>query len=128
MKKLLMVVAISAMVVSGCVSVERTRAQLNSNNPQEVKNAEETIYTVVTTGKDKTGFVNFTTAQQVEYVQLTSNQDLLAKIFAETWYNDRIGVAVAKKWIFRRGILLCPSSKITRMGRGCVVNWLRRKS
>lgn len=100
MKKLLMVVAISAMVVSGCVSVERTRAQLNSNNPQEVKNAEETIYTVVTTGKDKTGFVNFTTAQQVEYVQLTSNQDLLAKIFAETWYNDRIGVAVAKKMDF----------------------------
>jgi hypothetical protein len=100
MKKLLMVVAISAMVVSGCVSVERTRAQLNSNNPQEVKNAEETIFTIATTGKDKSGFVTFDVSQQIEYIQLSSNQDLLAKIFAETWYNDKIGVAVAKKMDF----------------------------
>ena len=103
MKKLLMVVAISAMVVSGCVSVERTRAQLNSNNPQEVKNAEETIYTVVTTGKDKTGFVNFTTAQRVEYVQLTSNQDLLLRIIDDAHNGDVIAAAIERLDFSKKG-------------------------
>ena len=78
------------------MSVERTRAQLNSNNPQEVKNAEETIYTVVTTGKDKTGFVNFTTAQRVEYVQLTSNQDLLLRIIDDAHNGDVIAAAIER--------------------------------
>ena len=92
--------AIGAMAVSGCVSVESTRAQLNSNNPQEVKNAEETIYTIVTTGKDKTGFVKFDKPQQIEYLMLTSNQELLTKIFEETYHDVQIGVAVAKKMEF----------------------------
>ena len=102
MKKLLMAVALGAAAVSGCVSVESTRAQLNSNNPQEVKNAEETIYTIVTTGKDKTGFVKYQTQQQIEYVKLLSNQDILTKIFAETCYNDKIGIAVAKRMEFSK--------------------------
>lgn len=104
MKKLIMAVAISAIVVSGCVSVESTRAQLNSNNPQEVKNAEETIYTVVTTGKDKTGFVQFTTEQQVEYVQLTSNQELLLRIIDNAYEGEVIAAAVKQIDFGRKGV------------------------
>ena len=97
MKKLLTAVAIGVIALSGCVSIESTRAQLNSKNPQEVKNAEETIYTIVTTGKDKTGFAQFDVYQRIEYVKLTSNQELLAKIFARTCSNDEIGAEVAKR-------------------------------
>ena len=103
MKKLIMAVAISAIVVSGCVSVESTRAQLNSNNPQEVKNAEDTIYTVVTTGKDKTGFVQFTTEQQVEYVKLTSNQDLLLRIIDDAHNGDVIAAAIERLDFSKKG-------------------------
>ena len=84
------------------MSVESTRAQLNSNNPQEVKDAEETIYEIATTGRDKTGFVQFTTQQQVEYVQLISNQELLAEIFARTYFNPQICAAVASKMDFSK--------------------------
>ena len=93
---------IGAVAITGCVSVESTRAQLNSNNPQEVKDAEETIYKIATTGKDKTGFVQFTTQQQVEYVQLISNQELLAEIFARTYFNPQICAAVARKMDFSK--------------------------
>ena len=94
MKKLLMAIAIGAVAVQGCVSLEGTRAQLSSNNPQEVKNAEDTIYKIATTGKDKTGLVQFTTQQQVEYIQLTSNQELLLRIIDNAYDGDVIAAAV----------------------------------
>lgn len=81
MKKLSMAIAIAATAISGCVSVQGTRTQLSSKDAAEVKKAEETIYTIATTGKDPSGFNQFETWQQIQYVDLASNNDLLLRIF-----------------------------------------------
>ena len=90
-----------ALGIEGCVSVDGTRAQLSSKDASEVKKGEETIYTIATTGRDSSGFVQFQTPQQVEYVQLTSNQDLLLRII-DNAYNGEVIAAAAERLDFSK--------------------------
>lgn len=85
-----------ALAIVGCVSVENTRAQLSSGNPQEVQKAEDNILRIATTGKDESGFMHFDTNQQIEYVNLASNNALLLKIIDNT-REDEIILAAANK-------------------------------
>lgn len=87
--------------IVGCVSVEQTRQQLQSKDSAEVKNAEANIYRIATEGRDPSGFVQFTPQQQVEYVDLTSNNDLLLKILDKS-YQDEVTLAAAKKLDFTK--------------------------
>lgn len=86
----------SACVVLGCVSVEQTRTQLQSNNAAEIQKAENTIYFVATEGRDPSGFVQFTPQQQIEYVNLASNNELLLRIIDGTYRDEVIAAAAAK--------------------------------
>ena len=92
MKTLLRVCA-CALTLTGCVSVDGTRAQLASKNENEIRKGEETIYTIATTGRDQTGFIQFGTSQQIEYIKLTSNNDLLLRIIDNS--HDREVIAAA---------------------------------
>ena len=105
MKKLQIGVAIGAIALGivGCVSVDGTRAQLSSKDAAEVKKGEETIYTIATTGRDSSGFVQFQTPQQVEYVQLTSNQDLLLRIIDNAHNNEVIAAAAERLDFSKQG-------------------------
>ena len=69
-------VAVTMAAMTGCISVEKTRAQLQSGDKSEIKRAEETIYFVATQ--------NFQPETQIEYVSLTSNEELLIKIVNES--------------------------------------------
>ena len=94
----------SACVVVGCVSVEQTRTQLQSNNASEIQKAENTIYFVATEGRDPTGFVQFTPQQQIEYVNLASNNALLLRIIDGTHRDEVIAAAAAKIDFTKPGI------------------------
>lgn len=69
-------VAVAMMVMSGCISVEKTRAQLQSGDTAEIKDAEDTIYFVATR--------DFRPEMQIEYISLTSNNGLLWRIIKES--------------------------------------------
>lgn len=86
----------AAIALTGCVSIERTKAQLASGNPAEVAKAEAAILEIASTGKDASGLMNFTTAQRVEYVSLSPGNDLLLKIIAET-HDDKVISAAAER-------------------------------
>ena len=92
MKTLLRVCA-CALTLTGCVSIDGTRTQLASKNEIEIRKGEETIYTIATTGRDKTGLIQFGTSQQIEYIKLTSNNDLLLRIIDNS--HDRKVIAAA---------------------------------
>ena len=95
-KQVIVLIAIGAIFMSGCVSVDGTRAQLASKNASEVEKGEETIYTIATTGRDSSGFVQFKTSEQVEYVKLSSNQDLLLRIIDDAPSGEVVAAAVKK--------------------------------
>lgn len=90
-----------ATAIVGCVSVEQTRLQLQSKDSAEVKKAEENIYRIATEGRDPSGFVRFTPAQQVEYVSLASNNDLLLRILDHS-YEEKVIRATAEKLDFSK--------------------------
>lgn len=84
---------VSTCVVVGCVSLDATRAQLSSSDSAEVKKAEQNILTIVKTGKDSSGFMNFDTSEQVEYVKLVSDNDLLLQIMEQSYREEVIQAA-----------------------------------
>lgn len=104
MKKLSMAVALIAMAITGCVSVEGTRTQLNSKDAAEVKKAEETIYAIATTGKDPVGIAKFTSKEQAEYVKLTSSNELLERIVDNARDAEVIAVAVDRIDFSKKGV------------------------
>ena len=73
-------VAVTMAAMAGCISVEKTRAQLQSGDKSEIKRAEETIYFVATQ--------NFQPETQIEYVSLTSNEELLLRILKSGWSDE----------------------------------------
>jgi len=110
-----------ALAIVGCVSVDATRTQLASTNPLEVQKAEQNIFVIATTGKDASGFMEFDKRQQIEYVNLSSNNELLLKI-AEKAYQDDVVVAAANKIDFTKpgiGIVILTKHKdlIRKVGR-----------
>jgi len=90
-----------ALAIIGCVSVDSTRTQLASSNPQDVKKAEENIFVIATTGKDAFGIVEFTRDQQIEYVNLASNNALLLRILDKT-SDEKIIVSAARRIDFTK--------------------------
>ena len=69
-------VAVAMTVMTGCISVEKTRTQLQSGDAAEIKAAEDTIYFVATR--------DFRPEMQMEYISLTSNNELLWRIIKES--------------------------------------------
>ena len=94
MKKTLLRVCLCIFALIGCVSVDKTRMQLTSKNSDEVRKAEENIYIIATKGRDSTGFISFETQQQIDYVNLTSNQDLLLRIVKDASKGEVIASAI----------------------------------
>lgn len=95
MKKLIIVICVGVMAIAGCVSIEGTRAQLNSSNPSEVQKAEDTIWTIATEGRDPNGLMQFNTQQQIEYVRLLSNSKRLLGIMKNAIASGKEDVAIA---------------------------------
>ena len=93
-----------AAAIVGCVSVEQTRLQLQSKDSAEVKKAEENIYRIATEGRDPSGFVEFTPAQQAEYVSLVSNNDLLLRIMDRSREDKVIRTAAEKLDFSKAGL------------------------
>lgn len=64
------------LALSGCVSVESVRTQLSSTNPNDVKEAKEQVFRIVTEGRDKSGFVNVDDPKErIEYLELVANDN-----------------------------------------------------
>ena len=94
-----MLVGVSAVI--GCVSIDQTRTQLASSNPQDVQKAENNIFVIATTGKDPTGLMQFNESQQIEYVNLVSDNVLLFKIIDKA-YQDKVILATAARIDFSK--------------------------
>ena len=95
MKKLIAAIGVCTMALTGCVSIEGTRAQLNSKIPSEVQKAEDTIWTIATEGRDPNGLMQFNTQQQIEYVRLLSNSERLLGIMNNAIARGKNDVAIA---------------------------------
>ena len=92
------------LAITGCVSIEQTREQLKSSNEAEVKKGEDTIYLVATTGQNSMGLVGYTTQERVEYVKLTSNQELLLRIIDNSDNGSVIEAAVEGIDFSKKGV------------------------
>lgn len=95
---------VGAMAMTGCVSIDSTRAKLNSKDASEVKKGEDAVYWAAAVGRDATGFVSLTTAERIEYVKLTSNQELLIRIIDNSNDGDVIEAALERVDFSKRGV------------------------
>ena len=120
-KRTLAFALVGAMATTGCVSVEGTRAKLTSKDTSEVKKGEDTIYQIATTGKDSTGFVHFTTQERVEYVKLTSNNDLLLRIIDDTNDGGVIAAATERLDFSKKGL----ASEFVQQRFGQINFWVK---
>ena len=100
----MMIAGAVVLALTGCVSIDKTRMQLTSANSVEVKKAEENIYVIATTGRDSTGFISFQTQQQIDYVNLTSNQDLLFRIIKDAYRGEVIAAATGRLEFSKKGV------------------------
>lgn len=73
-------VLMASLAMSGCVSVDSTRAQLASSDPQEVRKAEDNIYAIAKTGKDSLGLMEFSYRDRIQFVNLATSNELLLRI------------------------------------------------
>lgn len=90
MKSFMLVCVASAMAaMAGCVSIEETRAQLQSNDPTQVKLAEENILKVVSSQALSADLPE-------KYVELVDDNELLGKIMASTQRSEVLGAALNK--------------------------------
>lgn len=103
MKKLMQVAVIGMLAMTGCVSIESTRAQLNSNNPSEIEKAEETIMIIAKNGCDPYGLVQFNVPQRIEYVKLLSNRSRLESIMSyhSSGREGAIAIAAAQSFYMK---------------------------
>ncbi len=95
-KKLIAASLTASLLFAGCVSVESTRAQLSSSNPKEVQKAEQNILQIAKTGTDPSGLIQLETSQQLEYVNLVSNNALLLQIIDGTRKDELVAAAADK--------------------------------
>ena len=73
MKTILAGMSLCALFLAGCVTVESTRAQLASADPQEVSRAKETVFYIATADY-------FDVRQQIEYIKLVPEREMLLRI------------------------------------------------
>lgn len=97
---MLYTLGIGVILMAGCVSIECTRAKLNSGNPAEVTKAEENIFAIATTGQN--GIMVLPSEERVKYISLTTNQTLLTRIFAKKYQDREIAIAIAKNMNFSK--------------------------
>ena len=90
---------IGMVLMAGCVSIESTRARLNSGIASEVAKAEEDIFAIATTGFDKNQIMNYQESEQIDFVNLSTNQTLLARIVVASKNGD-VAIAAARKLNF----------------------------
>ncbi len=105
-KTILAGVSLCALAITGCVTVESTRAKLASSNPEEVKKAKETIFLIVTTGEDETHFLKFDATEQIEYVKLVSDTDLLLRLLDRVWRDEVRAAVVARLNLSEPGLAM----------------------
>ncbi len=86
-------VAFGIVLLSGCVSVESTKAQLASGNPKQVKEANETIFREATLRSNPEN-------ERIRYIELTKDYDVLFRIFEYTYSEENIAKAVARQMDF----------------------------
>ena len=89
-KTILTATVLGLAVLTGCVSVESTRAQLASGNPQQVKEANENIFQQATWNSRPE-------SERIRYIELTKDYGVLFRIFRSTWTEDNIAKAVVKQ-------------------------------
>lgn len=89
MKAILAGVSLCALALTGCVTVESTRAQLASGNPEEVRQARENIFYISTADY-------LDVRQQLEYANLVSDREMLLRILDHARRNE-IRAAVAER-------------------------------
>lgn len=78
-----------AAAIVGCVSIEDTRAQLKSNDPAQVKQAEENILKVVT-------YQALTSDRPEKYVEIVESNELLGKIISCSQDPKTVAAAINK--------------------------------
>lgn len=71
-------------------------AQLASSDKVQVEAAENEIYSIATRGTSSKGFVSYTEAEQLQFLDLTKNQELLFKIVLDA-RRENMRVSAIKK-------------------------------
>ena len=92
------------LVIVGCVSVESTRAQLASSNPQVREQAKANIQQVVLDGHY--GFQDFPIAERLEYVKLVSDDEFLFHIIGCSHDKEIIKAAAERIDLSKPGVRL----------------------
>ena len=95
----LVAMAIAALFV-GCVSVESTKAQLESGDAQSVRQAEETIVHQALYNQQ------ISTGERIQYVKLTKNPEVLFDICDRTSDNEIKSAALRQIDFSQKGIFL----------------------
>lgn len=85
--------ALGLAALTGCVSVESTKAQLASGNPQLIKEANENIFQQAT-------WDSVPESEQIRYIELTRDYDVLFRIFTYRYSRENIAKAVARQMDF----------------------------
>ena len=84
--------ALGLAALTGCVSVESTKAQLASGNPELIKKANENIFQQAVWGTSD--------EERMRYIKLTKDYDVLFRIFRNTWDNEKIAKAIVAQMDF----------------------------
>lgn len=108
-KSLVPGIALSLVMATGCASlkekfndavgyvrIEDVKAQLASSDKVQIETAEKEIYSIATRGTSSKGFVSYTEAEQLQFLDLTKNQELLSGI-AMNARDSRMQIAAIKK-------------------------------
>lgn len=108
-KSLVPGIALSLIMATGCASlkekfneavgnvrIEDVKAQLASSDKAQVEAAENEIYSIATRGTSSKGFVSYTEAEQLQFLDLTKNQELLFKVIDDARTQKMRQEAVAR--------------------------------
>ena len=103
-KTILAGVSLCALAITGCVTVESTRAKLASSNPEEVKKAQEDIIAIAVYGRSPDIFGNIlSVGERVEFVDLVQDDGLRLRILNDTRYGEpRIAKEIIAKLDFTK--------------------------
>lgn len=91
---LVAVCVVLAMVFSGCISIESTRAQLASGDPEQVRQAKDNIVYVAAKGGNQNR--SYSMSERMSFLDLATDNDLLFQIADET-SDAQIQLAALKK-------------------------------
>lgn len=109
---LVAVCVVLAMVFSGCISIENTRAQLASGDPEQVRQAKDNIVYVAAKGGNQNR--SYSMSERMSFLDLATDNDLLFQIACET-SDGQIQLAALKKIDYKKpGI----AAKVLKRFRG----------